>query len=227
MKTSILLLCYGDHYALAKRAIDSFDLIGPDYELIIGLNAVCESTRKLARAVGDTVLDSPENIGKPAMMARMMAAANGEIVWWFDDDGHVKSRDALLWRQEYVKAAPPGEILWGHVYYFSHWQEFWKGPRIELDRYIMNAHWFRGLAFPSGVTGYLPDWPRDRWFFVTGGCWTARRKELLSLPWPDVQFPQRAEDVLLCEAVRQRGYSFRDIGPAGCVINDGPRRGGW
>jgi hypothetical protein len=227
MKTSILLLCYGDHYALAKRALDSIVKHAGDCELIIGLNAVCEETRKLALRDGDVVLDSPENLGKPKMMARMMAVATGDLVWWFDDDSYIGGRDALLWREGHVNLAPENEILWGHVHYFSQWKDFWAGPQIELDRYILAAHWFRGLAYPCGVTGYLPDWPRDRWFFVTGGCWIGRRKELLSLPWPDVQFPQRAEDVLLCEAVRQRGYSFKDIGPAGCVINAAPRRGGW
>ena len=64
-----------------------------------------------------------------------------------------------------------------------------------------------------------------RWFFVTGGCWFIRTQAIRALDWPDPGLVKRNDDVLLCEALRQQGWEFHDIGVCGAAINTEPRRG--
>jgi GT2 family glycosyltransferase len=228
VRTSILVLCYGDHYNLAVRVLSSLMKLGvrEDIEIIIGLNDVCDQTRALAKEIGK-VVESKANVGKYEMMRRMLAQVTGELVWWFDDDSYIVDGSALERRLMAIRRAPEHQVLWGHTHFFHGTKEFDYGE--DVVEFVRSAAWYKGRPIPCGVVrpGDHGEGACDRWFFATGGCWIAMTEALRILRWPDVRMTARNDDVLLCEAIRQQGWSFADIGPAGCVINDAPRRGGW
>lgn len=224
---TIGVLTYGDYPRLARRAIESIRLhcARSLYGLVVGANAPGAETadylRRLeAEGAIDRLIVSPENINKCPMMRRMFEGVETEFLWWFDDDSHVTGPEALPERLALARAAPPSTVLWGHVFFFGHEDDFSYGT--DVTGYVRRAPWFRGKEPP----GPGPDGKGDgRWFFATGGCWLVRTSALRSLDWPDPGLVKRNDDVFLGEAIRQQGWEMRDIGPLAVAINTEPRRG--
>jgi GT2 family glycosyltransferase len=122
-------------------------------------------------------------------------------------------------------------MMWGHVFFFGSEGDFNYGT--DVVGWVKRAPWYRGMEPPSwtpggkGETDFQGKGTGDgRWFFVTGGCWFIRTRALRELGWPDEGLVKRNDDVLLCEALRQQGWEFHDIGPCAAEINTEPRRGG-
>jgi hypothetical protein len=234
---TICVLTYGDYLTLARRTLESirFHCARSAYRLVVGANAVCRETRDYLRGLRaegaiDRLILSPTNLNKAPMMRRMFQDLDSEFVWWFDDDSYVTSPDALPDRLRRAREAPGHHVLWGHVFFFGGEGDFSYGTNVR--GFVRGAPWFRGLEPPSwepggkGVTDFEGKGTGDgRWFFVTGGCWFMRTRALRDLDWPDPSLVKRNDDVFLGEAIRQQGWEFHDIGPAGVEINTEPRRG--
>jgi hypothetical protein len=235
---TICVLTYGDHPALAKRAIESirFHCARSLYRLVVGANAVCPETREYLERLRDEgaidrLVASDTNLNKCPMMRRMFQGLDGEFVWWFDDDSYVTGPEALPERLRIARSSPEQHVLWGHVFFFGSENDFNYGT--DVRGYVRRAPWYRGQEPPSwerggkGETDFQGRGTGDgRWFFVTGGCWFMRTRAVRALDWPDPGLIKRNDDVFLCEAVRQQGWEFHDIGPCGAAINTEPRRGG-
>lgn len=214
----IAVLTYGDYPRLARRAIGSIrrHCDRDQYRLVVGANAVGAETRAYlegleAEGAIDRLILSDVNLNKCPMMRRMLRDARGEFVWWFDDDSHVTSADALPERLRVAREAPASEVMWGEVYYFGREGHFSEGT--DVAGYVRRAPWYRGLT------------PPDRWVFATGGSWFMRTSALRALRWPDRGLIKKNDDVLLGEAIRQQGWTVREIGPRGVRANTEPRRG--
>ena len=234
---TICVLTYGDYPHLARRTLESirFHCARSAYRLVVGANAVGRETEVYLRdlqAEGavDRLILSRTNLNKNPMMRRMFRHLEGEFVWWFDDDSYITASDALPERLRRARVAPGRHVLWGHVFFAGDEGDFSSGT--DVRRFVRRAPWFRGLEPPSwepggkGERNFEGKGTGDgRWFFVTGGCWFMRTSAIRALDWPDPALVKRADDVLLSEAVRQQGWAFEDIGPAGVEINTEPRRG--
>lgn len=235
---TIGVLTYGDFPQLARRTIESIrqHCERSAYRLVVGANAVSDATRAYLEGLAadgaiDRLIVSPENLNKCPMMRRMLEGVETEFFWWFDDDSYVISPEALPNRLRTARSSPPGDVMWGHMFYFGHENDFSHGT--DVGGWVKRATWYRGLEPPSwnpggkGETDFQGNGTGDgRWFFITGGCWFIRSHVLRDLGWPDPSLVKRnPDDVLFCEAIRQQGWEFRDIGPCGTEINQEPRRG--
>src|SRR5262245_60000715 len=101
-QVTICLLTYGDLASLARRALDSIrdNCARADYRLVVGANAVCPETLELLHTRHrngdiDHLIVSATNLSKCPMMRRMFANVETDYIWWFDDDSHVTSPDAM------------------------------------------------------------------------------------------------------------------------------------
>jgi hypothetical protein len=229
-RVTILVLCYGNYAALARRTINSIleKCARAQYKLIVGANECGAETHGYLQGLLiagkiDALVVEPVNVNKCPLMRKMLDAVTTQFVWWFDDDSYITDPAALDRRLVAMDRFGPRSVLAGHVFFY-HGEVAWSYGE-DVKGFVKSAPWFTGAPPPSGVLEIIPNWPADRWFFVTGGCWFARTGALRLLNWPDPRLIKRNDDVFLCEAVRQAGYKFEDIGPCGCIINDAPRRG--
>lgn len=234
---TICVLTYGDYPELARQAIDSIltHCNRRDYVLYVGGNAIGADTRtylEQLHATGaiDRLFLSDVNVNKCPMMRRMFAEVETPFVWWFDDDSFVTSPDALPDRLRLAHTARPEEVLWGHVFFFGNEKDFSYGA--DVVAFVKASPWYGGKEPPSwerggkGESNFEGKGTGDgRWFFVTGGNWLMRLSAIRALDWPDPDLIKRNDDVLLGEAIRQQGWTMRDIGPCGVAINTAPRRG--
>ena len=234
---TICVLTYGDYPALARRTLESirFHCARSAYRLVVGANAVCRATHDYLRGLEaegaiDRLVLSPSNLNKCPMMRKLFEDVDTEFVWWFDDDSTITTPEALPHRIRRARESPERHVQWGHVFYFSAEGDFSYGT--DVTGYVRRAPWFRGLEPPSWTPGGKGEADFEgkgtgdgRWFFVTGGCWFMRTTAIRELDWPDPALVKRNDDVFLGEAIRQRGWEFHDIGPAGVAINTEPRRG--
>lgn len=234
---TIGVLTYGDYPRLARRTIDSIRQYceRSAYRLVVGANAVGDETRAYldglaAEGAIDRLIVSPVNLTKGPMMRRMIEGVDTEFFWWFDDDSHVTAPEALAERLRTARQAPSHHVMWGHMFFFGHENDFNDGT--DVAGFVKRAPWYRGLEPPSwqsggkGETNFQGQGTGDgRWFFITGGCWLIRTHVFRDIGWPDPGLLKRFDDVLLGEAIRQQGWEYHDIGPLGTEINTEPRRG--
>lgn len=210
---------------LSRRLLnDEFVELGRYADTRIGMNAVSDNTRIAVENFTYTrheatqpavIVDCPENIHKYPMMRRLFNARpiTAPIVMWFDDDSCIV----------------PGTNV-----------------RQWLDRITqqLTAYAMIGSVYLQGYSGGQRDWIRVQpWYmgveparclqYVAGGWWAARTDALAQLNWPPDGLKNRGGDMMLGEAMRQRGFSvghFRDnlwisANDAG-VESKSPRRGG-
>ena len=234
---TMCVLTYGNYFPLAKRCIGSIIEYCPrnTYRLVVGANAVSNETLLyledlLIKGLIDELIVSRENLNKSPMMKKMFSAINTPLIWWFDDDSYITEPDAF---STWINAATTDDeniVAWGHQYYFGHEDDFSYGT--DVRGFVRNASWYKKLEPPSwepGGKGLHQAEGRPsgdgRWFFLTGGCWLAKTSLIRLLNWPDDKLIKRNDDVFFCEAIRQQGLSFRDLGSPGVAINTEPRRG--
>jgi FkbM family methyltransferase len=234
---TIGVLTYGDYPRLARRTIESIrqHCDRSAYRLVVGANAVGAETRAYLEGLEaegeiDRLILSPDNLNKCPMMRRMLAGVATEFFWWFDDDSYVIAPEALPERLRVARGSPSHHVMWGHMFFFGHENDFNYGT--DVVAYVKRAPWYRGLEPPSwepggkGETDFQGQGTGDgRWFFITGGCWFIRTHVLRDLDWPAPGLIKRNDDVLLCEAIRQQRWECHDIGPMATAINQEPRRG--
>jgi hypothetical protein len=239
--TTICALTYGNHLPLIRLCLEGIrrHCRRADYRLVVGANEPSPRTlRYLLRLRREGFIDrlhlSPVNLNKLPMMRRMFQGGlDTEFVWWFDDDCHVTSRDALPRRLDFARASPPRTVAWGHRFFVNHEDEFDCG--YDVRAWIRAARWFRGKPLPS----WGRPWPAGhaalretgrepadgRWYFLTGGSWFARVSALQELDWPDPRLVMQAEDILMGEAIRQQDWEIMDIGTCGVRMPPVPSRG--
>lgn len=233
-KVTICVLLYGDYLPLAMRCLQSIMRTCPRdmYILRVGCNA-CSS--EVLRYVNDLMIDgeiddlyiSNGNINKCPMMRRMFKDIQTEWIWWFDDDSHIVSNDALQIRLTKV-LEDNGEVdMYGHVFFFGNASDFDYG--LDIISWVKKQDWYQGKPIPCGVTCYEEGFNKNgddtRWFFITGGNWFIKTEVVETLDWPTKTLIKRNDDVILCSALRQNGYKFACINESGVKINDYPRRG--
>jgi GT2 family glycosyltransferase len=234
---TICVLTYGPYPELARQCINSILALCPrqQYRLVVGANAVCDETHAYLAALKsagliDELQVSEENSNKCPMMKRLFQRIDTPFIWWFDDDSYVLEPQALPARLEIAAQASEDTVMWGHVYYYGNEKDFNYGT--DVAGFVKSRPWYKGLEPPSwekggkGETDFQDRGTGDgRWFFITGGNWLIRTSAVRQLDWPDSSLIKRNDDVFLCEAIRQQGWHYRDIGPLGVNINSAPRRG--
>lgn len=220
---TICVLFYGDFPELARRFFRSLHTHTPSglYELRIGLNAVGETTKRLAGEAarhipGTRIFESRENLFKCPMMRRLFFHPPITSRWaiWFDDDSYVTRGDWLAGLALHLEQFPEAAIF-GKPLFVK--------PGPDTLRFVQNASWYRGLPWltrPHPSRGGV----QPIFKFVAGGFWAFRTEALRGLDWPDPRLIHNEEDYLLGEALRQNGFSMRPY-TGGVAINRAARRG--
>lgn len=198
------LLYSADEYSvkLASRLLNAeFVQLGLRADVRLGLNGVGDKTREIVSGVVNeylphtVLIDAVQNIGKYPMMRQLFAARQitAPLTMWFDDDSCiVPGTDISSWLERIKKQLTAFAML-GSVY-----QQRFVGNQLA---WIRAQPWYRGLA------------PQPYAKFVTGGWWVIRTPVLQELQWPPDNLTHRGGDVMLGEALRQRGLRvghFRD-----------------
>lgn len=211
-EVTVCILAYGDYPHLLARCLQSVILNCPreKVEVFVGFNAPSHATDVvaadyLAKGHIDRVFRSELNRNKCPAMRDMFAEVVTPFIWWFDDDSHIVEPSAFYRWMDAAYGLSPMCGAWGHVFYI--------GESDYLKNQCRSAPWYRGVPFEKN------------WWFPTGGCWMARADIVHGLGWPHVGLIKRQDDVLFGEALRQNGFSIRDIGPSGVKISDHDRRG--
>jgi GT2 family glycosyltransferase len=234
---TICLLAYGDYPHLARRCLESIDRCcsRADYRLVVGANAASRPTLALLQdrvRAGqiDRLLTSQANLGKCSMMRRMFEGIDTRLTWWFDDDSFLTRDGALRLWLEQVRASATSTVQWGQEAVCWEPRDF--TTLEDVAAFVRSAPWYRGFPPPSWRPGGLGEFNLDgrglgdgRWRFILGGCWMMRTRAIRALDWPDRRLVRLGDDVLLGEAIRQRGWRFANIGTPGVNLNTEPRRG--
>ena len=236
-EVTICVLTYGDFPSLARQVIESIRTLRPrsNYQLVVGANAVGQETRTYlqARAAAgdiDHLVGSQVNLNKCPMMRRMFEKVNTEFIWWFDDDSYVTEHGALTRWLEIARGAAESTVMWGELYRCSTPVGF--TDLEDVCAFVRSASWYRGLPPPSWRYGGKGEFNFQncgcgdgRWDFIVGGCWLIRTSAIQALDWPDRRLVKLGDDVLLGEAIRQRGWKLGNIGSPSVAINTESRRG--
>ena len=233
---AICVLTYGDYPQLARRCLDSIfkHCDRSLYRLVVGANEVGARTKRYLQRLHqcgaiDRLILSPVNLHKCPMMRCMFKGLTNEFVWWFDDDSHVIEKTALTRRLEQARMDSPEVVIWGGLYLTNHIGVSWgNGDAVP---FVRTASWYRGLTPPFWAPGGKGEFDFQgrstgdgHWNFVPGGNWFIRSAALRQLDWPDRRLRILADDVLLCEAVRQQGWRLGNISDCGVVVSDASRR---
>ena len=220
----VCALFYGDDAHcenLAHRLLNAkFIELGQYADLRIGLNSVGDATRQIVSGVvkkfPDTVVvDCAENIHKYPMMRRLFDARPivAPLTMWFDDDSCIVPETNIKeWLNRIGKQLNTYAIV-GSIYL----QGYTGGQRD----WIKAQTWYMGVE-PGRCLQY-----------AAGGWWAAKTAALQEINWPPPGLKNRGGDIMLGEAMRQRGFligHFRDnlwisANSSGVELKS-PRRGG-
>ena len=225
VKPRVFALLYGDHHALHKRLLDSFDMAGVrDLPACLWLNTVCDQTRQRLKAAPPNwrVFDSPENIGKYKAMRTMFEAVEADKDWnwvvWFDDDSYIETPQWLPRTLELIghnlASANAGDrriCYVGKCYLYKYTPGLWRA--------VKEAKWYKGVP-PALHRGKQPIVN-----FATGAYFWLKRETRDLIDWPDPRLNHDGGDTLLAEAVRQQGLPFHKRCVVGVSINKAGRRG--
>lgn len=235
---TLCVLLYGDHPELARQCVESIRTHAPRaaYRLSVGTNAVGVATRAYLaglQAAGalDRWIDSPVNLNKCPMMRRLFESVETEFIWWFDDDSFMTGPEAFPRWLGPAQQDPESVAMWGQLASCDSPLTF--APDIpDVPGFVRRASWYRGLPPPSWRPGGKGEfnWRGQgtgdgEWLFAVGGSWLVRTAVVRALDWPDRRLIKMGDDVFLGEALRQHGWTIRNLGSPGVAINSQPRRG--
>lgn len=212
-QVTILLHVTGGNFQGAQQAVDSIirNLNRKDFTLIVGINAADRPTRahfeELMRSgVIDHLQVSIPNIGKWAMIKRLLPIVQTPFVWLLDDSIVIIDSGALKRRLEAAMYSHSEIVAWGQKCFVTN--NFLCG-RYDAESFVQRAPWFRGLAPPNGNGGNS-----GKWHFISGSCLFLRTQSFRSLNWPPSEL-RRHDDIILGEAMRQQRWQIKDIGRMG------------
>jgi hypothetical protein len=204
------LLLYGDYPQLARRCFGSiiekldFDRV---YSLRIGMNAVCEETRRYVYAqarmlppqIQCLIYDSPINRCKYPMLRRILGLdvpGRPELnpgppvittaFMWFDDDSCIAPATSPAFWEQSLAVMDRADVA-GKLYRLRI-----KGKQAEA---IRRQPWYKGMVIEPQAHKFL---------FATGGFWLARSRFLVTNDYPFPAIVHSGGDTLLGELCRQQ-----------------------
>lgn len=237
-KVSVCVLTFANYPRLAREVLESIraKFPRPEYELIVGANAVGDETAHYLEHLQnageiDHLVSSPTNLSKCPMMREMFRKVATEFIWWFDDDSYVVDDGAFERWMTAAAEAPASTVMWGQMAWCDRAAAF--DPDLaDAVGFVRSAPWYRGLPPPAwkpggkGQFNFAGRGTGDgRWVFLLGGSWLIRTATIRALDWPDRRLLRNGDDVFLGEAIRQHGWTIADLDNNGVAINTEARRG--
>lgn len=211
---SVCVLLYGDYPQLASRCLDSISSAEwfPDVRLVIGMNAVSNSTRELVYSryghhPTATIFDSEENLRKYPMMRHMLydpdGAGSSDLVMWFDDDSYLQSGGRCQkreWLTDLQGLLQSADML-GYKYTLK-----WQGVQ---KQWVQQQPWYNpGVSLDTA-----------RITFITGGWWVAKSSMLAKADYPWQSLSHNGGDSMLGEMCRHAGFRQVEYRLGGVAVN--------
>jgi hypothetical protein len=224
-KFTVCVLCYGPHYELAKRCIDSIreSLPARCLDLRVGLNAVEPRTKQYVASIpGVTVYDHPENAKKYPVMREMFhdpaKPITTKYVVWLDDDAKVV--DPMAWSrlcEAIVANHPQGARLYGNTFIHDAgtdglpWfrqSRWWRGRNLRVKGRAIEANNGTVVEFVSG------------WF------WAMSTDLIQSADIPCPRINHNGGDITIGAQVHQAGFKIKQLNKDKALVWCPPREAG-
>ena len=211
-KFTVCVMCYGDHFDIAKKCLDSIVSTLPlqHLDLRVGLNAVCDQTLAyVQRMPGLTAsYHRPMNDKKYPLMRKMFNDPDhpitSEYIVWFDDDTQVV--DVGMWSQlcqTIVANHAHGVRMLGSI--FSHTLS-----KPTARSWYTRSRWWRNRYLR--VRGTQTEAPNgDTIQFVGGWFWALATHTMREAAIPDERIGNNGGDICIGEQVHQMGYKIKQF----------------
>jgi ADP-heptose:LPS heptosyltransferase len=223
-KYTVFVLCYGDHFDLAKRCLDSIiDSVPPEViDLRVGCNQVCNSTLQYLKRLPITkTYIHTGNDKKYPLMREMFwdskCPINTRYLIWFDDDTYVKDP---RWLQYLTNA-----IVAGHN----------KGERMyglkmfhDLSMYSKDGHrakdWFKNADWHSGrhlrVRNNNSEAPNGSVIdFAVGWFWALNTEAMRQANIPDTRLNHNGGDITIGAQLHQVGFNLSQFNKGKVMVS--------
>lgn len=196
-KISLVVLCFGEHPALARRCLESLRVCEErDWSHVadvrVGLNAVGPATLQVVKQLLPQfpvsrryLYHAAENAGKYPLMRYMFRDTQrplSPVVMWFDDDAFVHRPAAFF--ATCLQELQDADMLGLRMV---------MGFNDNLWEYVRSRSWYRGKPRPAD----------SRFTFIQGSWWCLRRQLIEELDWPWPELHHVGGDTLLGEQLRQ------------------------
>jgi hypothetical protein len=218
-KYTVFVLCYGDHFDIAKRCLDSIiDSVPPQHlDLRVGCNEACNSTLQYLKTlpITKTYIHTSNDKKYPVMREMLWDARcpiNTRYMIWFDDDAYVKDPRWLQYLTTSIVAGHnKGERMYG-IKMFHDFSAYSKGGH-QPQNWFHSADWHNGRNFR--VRNNTAEAPNGSVIdFAVGWFWALNTEALRQANIPDVRLNHNGGDITIGAQLHQAGFSL-------CQFNKG------
>jgi hypothetical protein len=229
-KITICVLCYGNHYEMHQRCLDSIIRTVPleRLDLRVAANCVGQASLNYIRTLPVTrTYHYRENAYKYPIMRDMLYDPDVPISTnyfaWFDDNCHIQHNNWLNLFARDVIQQPANVAMYGiKLYYTFDFEREDPRPWLEAQSWHKGKHLRtrRGGTAPNGdCSHFCADW-----FFLM------KTDVLKKCLIPPDGAEQKGGDILIGEALYQHGYAIKTFNTAKSLVyqplyRDMPRRG--
>ena len=215
-KYTVFVLCYGDHFEVAKRCLDSIMQYIPaqHMDLRVGCNAACNSTLQYLKTLPITkTYIHTENAKKYPVMREMFwdprCPVNTRYMLWFDDDAYIKD-PTMLQRltNTIIDGHNNGERMYG-AKMFHDISSYNKNGHRPQD-WFNKAEWYNGRHMrlrnnqTEAPNGSVID-------FAVGWFWALNTEAMRQANIPDTRLNHNGGDITIGAQVHQAGFSIRQF----------------
>jgi hypothetical protein len=210
-KFTCFVLCYGDHFDIAKRCLDSILNTTPPgrLDLRVAANQCCDRTLSYLRGLPLTRLYVyAENRKKYPVMRDIFrdpaCPITTEYLLWFDDDSYVTHPQWLERLAETIAANHQHGARhygWLHIHDVKMYARNGHDPR----RWFQQATWWKGKHLR--IRGTKTEAPNGTVIeFIPGSFWALHTAAMREADIPDSRLVHNGGDATIGEQVHQAGY---------------------
>lgn len=222
-KITICVLCYGDHYEMHRRCLNSILQTVPANRLELRVAANCVGVDTITYLRGLPIFklyEYEENAFKYPIMRDMFWDEDDPIrtnyIAWFDDDAFVQHNDWLNRLVDTALKQPSSVGMYGIPMYYR-LTAYGFDPRI----WFKESGWFRNRQFRNERG--MPAANGDTIHFCVGWFWVLKTDIMRACDIPCPRLLQAGGDIVVGEQLYQNGYHHKQFNLGKSLIYTPPR----
>jgi ADP-heptose:LPS heptosyltransferase len=211
-KYTVFVLCYGDHFDIAKRCLSSIieSIPARHLDLRVGCNQVCNATLQYLKTLPITkTYIHAKNDKKYPLMREMFwdsrCPINSRYVLWFDDDAYVKDP---RWLQALTTTIIAGHNKGDRMFGAKMFHDFsvYNRDGHKPQQWFQGAEWYNGRHFRArnnkveAPNGSVID-------FAVGWFWALNTEALRQANIPDPRLNHNGGDITIGAQLHQAGFN--------------------
>ena len=223
-KYTVFVLCYGDHFEIAKRCLDSImESIPPEHmDLRVGCNQVCNSTLQYLKTlpITKTYIHTGNDKKYPVMREMLWDARcpiDTRYLLWFDDDAYIKDpRFLQSLTTSIISGHNRGERMYG-IKMFHDLSAYNKSGHQAQD-WFASADWHNGRHMrvrnnnAEAPNGSIID-------FAVGWFWALNTEAMRQANIPDVRLNHNGGDITIGAQLHQAGFSIHQFNKGKVMVS--------